>query len=156
MIGGTTYHALFIDLPKYPTRIFNQIVAKKLSQLSSMFTTILCTTIPRAHFPPLLAPTARMVCSQWALPLLVHCHRSPTYIYIYSVCLSRRGLELSGVWEVLADNNGVNSMNVTAIDTVEDGFNLSLEAMDTLTNGHAKEFGVVSAQATVSKSYCGL
>ncbi len=83
------------------------------------------------------------------------------------------------MWEVLADNDGVNSMNVTAIDTVEDGFNLSLEAMDTLTNGHAKEFGVVSAQATeamdtltnghakefgvvsaqatrVSKSYCGL
>ncbi len=52
---------------------------------------------------------------------------------------------------------GGKSINVTAIDTVKDGFNLSLEAMDTLTNGHAKEFGVVSAQATqVSKSYCGL
>jgi len=52
---------------------------------------------------------------------------------------------------------GGKSINVTAIDTVKDGFNLSLEAMDTLTNGHAEEFGVVSAQATqVAKSYCGL
>ncbi|KAI9437791.1 Cerato-platanin, partial [Lactarius psammicola] len=52
---------------------------------------------------------------------------------------------------------GGNSINVTVIDTVKDGFNLSLEAMDTLTNGHAKELGVVSAQATqVANSSCGL
>lgn len=52
---------------------------------------------------------------------------------------------------------GGKFINVTVIDTVDDGFNLSIEAMDTLTNGHATEFGVVSAQATqVAKSYCGL
>ncbi|KAH9057696.1 Cerato-platanin [Lactarius vividus] len=49
------------------------------------------------------------------------------------------------------------SINVTAIDTGNNGFILSLGAMNTLTGGHAKDLGVISAQATqISKSYCGL
>ncbi|KAH9057037.1 Cerato-platanin [Lactarius deliciosus] len=49
------------------------------------------------------------------------------------------------------------SINVTAMDTGKDGFVLSLEAMNTLTGGHATELGVVDAQATqIAKSYCGL
>ncbi|KAI9452945.1 Cerato-platanin [Lactarius psammicola] len=36
---------------------------------------------------------------------------------------------------------GGQSINVIAVDHAGDGFNLSLEAMDTLTNGRAKEFG---------------
>lgn len=52
---------------------------------------------------------------------------------------------------------GGKSINVTAIDHAGDGFNLSLEAMNTLTNGHAEELGVINAQATqVDKSHCGL
>ncbi len=49
------------------------------------------------------------------------------------------------------------SINIIAIDHAGDGFNLSLEAMNTLTNGHAVEFGVIDAQAKqVDKSLCGL
>ena len=49
------------------------------------------------------------------------------------------------------------SINVTAIDHAGDGFNLSLEAMNTLTDGLAEELGVIDAQATqIDKSHCGL
>ena len=49
------------------------------------------------------------------------------------------------------------SVNVIAVDHAGDGFNLSLEAVNTLTNGHATEFGVIDAQAEqVDKSLCGL
>ena len=52
---------------------------------------------------------------------------------------------------------GGESINVTAVDHAGDGFNLSLEAMNTLTDGNAVEFGVVSAQATqIDPQYCGL
>ncbi|KAH8990292.1 Cerato-platanin-domain-containing protein [Lactarius akahatsu] len=57
-------------------------------------------------------------------------------------------------WEL---TYGGNTIYVTAIDTVGDGFDLSLKAMDTLTNGKAKQLDVVSAQATqVDEYYCGL
>ena len=57
-------------------------------------------------------------------------------------------------WQITYEGK---SINITAIDTGDDGFNLSLEAMNTLTNGHAKELGVISTQTTqVAKSYCGL
>lgn len=46
---------------------------------------------------------------------------------------------------------------VTAIDHADDSFNLALQAMDTLTDGHAKELGVIDAQASqIDKSHCGL
>ncbi|KAI9430211.1 Cerato-platanin [Lactarius psammicola] len=49
------------------------------------------------------------------------------------------------------------SLYITAIDVAGDGFNLSLEAMNTLTNGHAEELGVIDAQATqVDSWHCGL
>ncbi|KAH9165798.1 immunomodulatory protein [Lactarius sanguifluus] len=52
---------------------------------------------------------------------------------------------------------GGESINVIAVDHAGDGFNLSLEAMNTLTNGHAQELGVINAQATqVDPSQCGL
>ncbi|KAH9052971.1 SnodProt1 [Lactarius deliciosus] len=57
-------------------------------------------------------------------------------------------------WEL---TYGGNTIYVTAIDTVGDGFGLSLKAMDTLTDGKAKQLDVVSAQATqVDEYYCGL
>ncbi len=49
------------------------------------------------------------------------------------------------------------SVNVTAIDTAGDGFNPSLETLNTLTNGHGVEFGHIDAQAVqIDKKYCGL
>ncbi|KAI9433898.1 Cerato-platanin [Lactarius indigo] len=49
------------------------------------------------------------------------------------------------------------TINVTAMDTAKDGFVLSLGAMNTLTGGHAKDLGVVGAQATqIANNYCGL
>ncbi|KAH8991579.1 Cerato-platanin [Lactarius akahatsu] len=57
-------------------------------------------------------------------------------------------------WEL---TYGGNTIYVTAIDTVGDGFDLSLKAMNTLTNGKAQQLDVVNAQATqVDESYCGL
>ncbi|KAH9853378.1 Cerato-platanin [Lenzites betulinus] len=49
------------------------------------------------------------------------------------------------------------SINVLAIDHADDGFNLSLEAMNTLTNNQATFLGSVDVQATqVAASQCGL
>ncbi|KAI9435899.1 Cerato-platanin [Lactarius psammicola] len=57
-------------------------------------------------------------------------------------------------WEVSYRNQAIN---VIAIDHAGDGFNLSLEAMNNLTNGHAEEFGVIDAQAVqIDNKYCGL
>ncbi|KAH9041626.1 Cerato-platanin [Lactarius pseudohatsudake] len=57
-------------------------------------------------------------------------------------------------WELTYEGD---TIYVTAIDTVGDGFDLSLKAMDTLTDGKAKQLDVVSAEATqVDESYCEL
>ena len=59
-------------------------------------------------------------------------------------------------WELTDGDTGV-SINVTAIDHAGDGFNLSLEALNTLTDGQAVAKG--SAQVTavqVDSSACGL
>ncbi|KAL5492688.1 hypothetical protein ACEPAI_4135 [Sanghuangporus weigelae] len=59
-------------------------------------------------------------------------------------------------WQLTYSGTG-NSIFVTAIDHADDGFNLSQEALDTLTNGRAIEFGVVDVTATqVDSSACGL
>ncbi|KAI0093823.1 eliciting plant response-like protein [Irpex rosettiformis] len=49
------------------------------------------------------------------------------------------------------------SINVLAVDVGQDGFNLSQEAMNELTNGQAIQLGRVNANATqVAASACGL
>ncbi|KAL7282975.1 hypothetical protein ACG7TL_002393 [Trametes sanguinea] len=49
------------------------------------------------------------------------------------------------------------SINVLAIDHAESGFNIALEAMNTLTGGQAVQLGRVDATATqVAASQCGL
>lgn len=46
---------------------------------------------------------------------------------------------------------------VTAVDHADDGFNLSQEALNTLTDGRATEVGTVDVTAVqVDKSACGL
>ena len=46
---------------------------------------------------------------------------------------------------------------VTAIDHADDGFNLSEEALNTLTDGQAVELGAVQVNAVqVDASFCGL
>ncbi|KAI0697243.1 Cerato-platanin [Cytidiella melzeri] len=50
-----------------------------------------------------------------------------------------------------------NSINVLAIDTGGEGFNLSEEAMDQLTSGQARQLGRVTAGvAQVDNSVCGV
>ncbi|KAI0258505.1 Cerato-platanin [Gloeopeniophorella convolvens] len=57
-------------------------------------------------------------------------------------------------WQITYEGK---SIIVTAIDHADDGFTLSLEAMNTLTDGNAVELGVVDATAEqVAASKCGL
>ena len=52
---------------------------------------------------------------------------------------------------------GGNSIYVTAVDTISDGFDISLAAMNLLTNGQAQQLDSIDAQATsVDESFCGL
>ncbi|KAA1469391.1 Cerato-platanin [Dentipellis sp. KUC8613] len=52
--------------------------------------------------------------------------------------------------------NGV-TVNIVAVDHADDGFNLSLEAMNTLTDGQAQFLGSVEASVQqVAPSQCGL
>ncbi|KAH8111775.1 SnodProt1 [Phellopilus nigrolimitatus] len=49
------------------------------------------------------------------------------------------------------------SVVVTAIDHADDGFNLSQEALDALTDGQAVDLGAVQVNAEqVNASFCGL
>ncbi|CDO71857.1 hypothetical protein BN946_scf184940.g4 [Trametes cinnabarina] len=49
------------------------------------------------------------------------------------------------------------SINVLAIDHAQSGFNIALEAMNTLTGGQAVQLGRIDATATqVAASQCGL
>ncbi|EGN96312.1 hypothetical protein SERLA73DRAFT_76289 [Serpula lacrymans var. lacrymans S7.3] len=61
-------------------------------------------------------------------------------------------------WDVTYTSpTGTTNLLVTAVDTGADGFNLSLEAMNTLTNGEAVFLGNVTVTATeVAPSQCGL
>ncbi|KAI0263763.1 Cerato-platanin-domain-containing protein [Gloeopeniophorella convolvens] len=57
-------------------------------------------------------------------------------------------------WEL---TYGDNSIIITAIDHASDGFNIALEAMNTLTDGQAVALGEVSVTAKqVETSKCGL
>jgi len=57
----------------------------------------------------------------------------------------------------LTDNDTGKTIVVTAIDHAGDGFNLSLEALNTLTNGNAVNQGVAQVTAVqVDASECGL
>ncbi|KAF9265880.1 cerato-platanin-related secreted protein [Marasmius fiardii PR-910] len=61
-------------------------------------------------------------------------------------------------WEVTYTNAaGVKkSLNITAIDVAGSGFNVAQAAMDTLTGGHAVEFGrVVVTSRQVDAAGCG-
>ncbi|THH07956.1 hypothetical protein EW145_g3023 [Phellinidium pouzarii] len=59
-------------------------------------------------------------------------------------------------WKLTFAGTGV-SILVTAIDHAGDGFNLSQEALDTLTDGNAVADGVVQVDAVqVDASQCGL
>ena len=62
--------------------------------------------------------------------------------------------ECGSCWEL---TYGGNTIYVTAIDTVYSGFDISLAAMNTLTNGQAQQFSSINVQSTqVGESYCGL
>ena len=64
--------------------------------------------------------------------------------------------ECGSCWHLTFSQTGV-SILVTAIDHTLDGFNLSQEALDKLTNGNAVFDGAVDVNAVqVDKSQCGL
>ena len=64
--------------------------------------------------------------------------------------------ECGSCWQLTYAPTGV-SIFVTAIDHTGDGFNLSEEALNTLTDGQAEFLGRVDVTATqVSASSCGL
>ena len=49
-------------------------------------------------------------------------------------------------WELTYSGNG-NKIYVTAVDTISDGFDISLFAMDALTNGQAKKLDSIHVQS---------
>ncbi len=62
--------------------------------------------------------------------------------------------ECGSCWELTYEGN---TIYVTAIDTLFEGFSISLGAMNTLTNGEAQHLDVIDAEATqVDKWHCGL
>jgi len=61
--------------------------------------------------------------------------------------------ECGSCWELAYQGNWIY---VTAIDTISEGFDISLEAMNYLTNGQAKQLDSIDAQAAqVDKKFCG-
>ncbi|KAL5513434.1 hypothetical protein ACEPAH_3833 [Sanghuangporus vaninii] len=64
--------------------------------------------------------------------------------------------ECGSCWQLTFPTTG-KSINVTAIDHAGDGFNLSQEALDELTNGNAVAVGAIQVDAVeVDRSACGL
>ncbi len=62
--------------------------------------------------------------------------------------------ECGSCWQLTFNGN---SIFVTAIDTISNGFDISLKAMNILTNGQAQRLDVINAQATqVDRWHCGL
>jgi hypothetical protein len=59
-------------------------------------------------------------------------------------------------WQLTYAGTG-KSINVLVVDHADDGFNLSQEALDELTNGQATQLGRIDASATqVAVTQCGL
>ena len=67
------------------------------------------------------------------------------------------GSDLCGsCWQLTFPTTG-KSINVTAMDHAGDGFNLSQEALDELTNGNAVALGVIQVDVVqLDQSACGL
>jgi hypothetical protein len=64
--------------------------------------------------------------------------------------------ECGSCWQLTYPGTG-NSIWVTAIDTVYSGFDISLAAMNSLTNGQAQQFSYIDVESTqVDESYCGV
>jgi hypothetical protein len=59
-------------------------------------------------------------------------------------------------WQVTYSGTG-NTINILAIDTGAAGFNIALEAMNTLTNGQAENLGRIDVNAIqLDPTACGL
>jgi len=51
---------------------------------------------------------------------------------------------------------GGKSIYLVAVDTISDGFDISLKAMNTLTNGQAQQLDSINVQAVeVDRKNCG-
>jgi hypothetical protein len=60
--------------------------------------------------------------------------------------------ECGSCWELTFESN---TIYLTAIDTISSGFDMSLTAMNVLTNGQAQQLDSINVQATqVAESFC--
>lgn len=85
----------------------------------------------------------------------------PNFPYIggASAIASWNSPSCGSCWKLTYTNSkGVeNSIQVLAVDHTDDGFNISLEAMNALTNGLAEQLGRIDvASEQVDASNCGL
>lgn len=85
----------------------------------------------------------------------------PKYPYIggASAIASWNSPSCGSCWKLTyTDDKGASkSINILAVDHTDDGFNISLEAMNDLTNGLASQLGRIDvASEQVDASTCGL
>ncbi|KAF9062338.1 cerato-platanin-related secreted protein [Rhodocollybia butyracea] len=86
----------------------------------------------------------------------------PTFPYIgaFGAVLGWNSAECGSCWKIAYTNAAgkTTRIHALAVDHAGEGLiNLSQEAMDKLTDGHAVEFGAVQVTATqVAKSACGI
>ena len=80
----------------------------------------------------------------------------PSYPFIGGVSAVKgwNSPECGSCWELTYSGTG-NTIYVTAVDTISDGFDISLAAMNVLTYGQAQQLDSVNVQAQeVAASYC--
>ncbi|KII89372.1 hypothetical protein PLICRDRAFT_41019 [Plicaturopsis crispa FD-325 SS-3] len=102
-----------------------------------------------------------VICSGVLEPYYTTYNSLPNFPYIggASVITEYDSPSCGTCWKLTYSGAGGNktSINVLAIDETDDGFNLSLEAMNALTNGKGGNLGIVQADAAqVDKSVCGM
>ncbi|TCD65523.1 hypothetical protein EIP91_002531 [Steccherinum ochraceum] len=82
----------------------------------------------------------------------------PDFPYIggASVVAGWNDANCGSCWQITYSGTG-KSINILVVDHAADGFNLSQEAMDVLTDGQSVQLGRVDAQVTqIDVSQCGL
>ena len=80
----------------------------------------------------------------------------PSYPFIGGVSAVKgwNSPECGSCWELTYSGTG-NTIYVTAVDTISDGFDISLAAMNVLTYGQAEQLDSVNVQAQeVAATYC--
>ena len=78
----------------------------------------------------------------------------PNYPYIGGY---KDGNGCGSCWEIVYGTNSPITIYVLSVDNSNSGFQLSVNAMNTLTNGHGTQYVSIAVQVTAAdKSKCGL